>query len=241
MRSRLGLKALGLCALLVGVMAITASAAQAEGEWDVGGKKLSTYSPALEPEVAGKLENKMGTLLTNVNGLNIGVLCTAGTLTGVKLKAGDKTSNGFVTFTGCNVWEVSGSTFVKELSCTVKTVGQANGTVQSEEGYGLVELHEDGSTVTLIIPLKEVEGKPLFGTIEFGACALPEEMPVYGKLDVKDCENKATVSQPIHLIEEHSLSALYAINTKHPVTLDGSAEVFLTGAHAGQSWAALGE
>jgi len=238
MRSRLGLKALGLCALLVGVMAITASAAQAEGEWDVGGKKLSTYSPALEPEVAGELENGMGTLLTNVNGLTIGVLCTEGTLEGVKLLAVGTTTNGSVTFHGCDVWEVSGSTFVKKLACTVNSFGQENGTVQSEEGYALVELHEDGSTVTLILPSNEEE---LFGTIEFGGCALPEEMPIYGKLDLKDCENKAGVSQPVHLVEEHSLSKLYAINTKHPVTLDGSANVFLAGAHTGQSWAALGE
>jgi len=243
MRSRLGLKALGLCALMVGVMAISASAAQAEGEWDVGtleagkGKNLSTYEK-LEPEVAGELENEMGTLLTNVNGISAAVLCTGGTLENVNLLPGGTTSTGFVVFTGCTAWEVNEKEELVKLACTVNSEGDPNGTVKSEEGHGELGLHE-GSTVTSIVPDNE---ETLFGTIEFGGCALPEEMPIYGQLTIKDCEGSSAEAEQVkHLIEEEpALSALYAINTKHPVTLDGSAEVFLEGAHAGHYWAALG-
>jgi len=230
------LEALGLCALLIGVMAITANGAQAAGEWDVAGKQLSTYSPALEPEVASTLENKMVTLLGIFNTFTFAKLCTAVAMTGLKLFPGGTSTTGGATFTGCTVWIVEGEEFVEELNCAVHSPGQPNGTIQTEEGHFDLELHE-GTTIASVIPNNEEE---LLETIEFEGCALPEEMPIFGTLVLADCESKAGASQPVHLFASHTLTTLYAINPKHPATLDGSIELFLTGAHTGQSWSASG-
>src|SRR5215467_3316264 len=98
MRSTLTLKALGLCAILLGVMAISASGAQAAPEWMenganiVGAAQSSTVEIELDPNI---------NMLTKINGLQVEITCTAATMSGFKLTAGGNTTNGTVEFSGC--------------------------------------------------------------------------------------------------------------------------------------------
>jgi len=239
MRStKLLVEALGLCALFICVVALTAGAAQA-AEWDVEGKALSNYSPALEPEEAGELENEEGALLTMISGLHVMVVCTYLAIEHLHFSIFGTTTTYTYRFLGCKAYKYelpSGPR--QQLACTVNSAGQPNGTIVTEELYAQLELHE-GSAVTLVIPANEEE---LFATVEFGECALPEEMPIYGVLAGQDAEGAAETEQVVHLLEEESeLTKLYAINAKHPLTMDGSVEVFLIGAHTGETWSSLPE
>ena len=74
MRSRLGLRAVGLCLALAGLMAVGAGSAQAEvgSYWLVKGVKVTT----LLPELQASLENNHGVLLAEIGGVGIHILCT---------------------------------------------------------------------------------------------------------------------------------------------------------------------
>jgi len=230
MRSRIGLKTVVLCALLVGVMAISASGAQAATpEWMNGhGENLSG-----EPAISGSLENADATLLTKINGLDIDILCTVGNFVGVNLKALGTTSVGTVKFTGCKIYELTLNakeevTGKIELACNVKSTGAPNvGEIVTKEGHGQLELQES-VPVTLVVPQTGEE----FARIHTEGCVLPETIPVIGKLALKDCENKAEIEQATHLVVEGPGSGLFVINTtnmEHLAKLDGSANVSLTG------------
>jgi hypothetical protein len=231
-RSKLGL--LGLCAMVVGVMAISASAAQAAGSWLVGSTEI-TNSSTLPAELAGEIEGTSATLLTHLVGLKVAVSCTKFTTENISLKGeGKLTEGGKVVFTGCTVTE-GGS------NCTVKSPGALTGTVASAEGKGELVLHEGGVVLTKIQPKSEEAG---FATLRFeGECALPESNKVTGVLYVKDCEGKAETFAKKHLIEQGPLTSLTVgkDTAEHLETsIDGSAWVFLTGTDAGQEWRAMG-
>jgi hypothetical protein len=235
--------------MLAGLMAIGASAAQAAPpNWMVNGAELAA---GLEPSVGGELE-KDATLLTIINGLDIDILCTAGTLEGVKLLPGDKTNTtGDVKFTGCSIIELllnAKKEVIGEhvLACHVHSVvGGVNtpeGTILTKPGYGLLELHEPSAgvheAIVLIIPTEGEE----FARIKTEGCVLPETIPVIGKLDLKDCETFGETEKVKHLVIENSLSELFVINKtnmEHLAKLDGSAILFLTGAHNGQTFSGL--
>ena len=235
-RSKLGL--LGLCAIVFGVMAFAAGSAQAEAtaKWLIltsgGVVKTGTELPA---SVAGTIENKDGSLLTKVIGLAVRVLCETATLTGVKLeKEGSLTNGGKVTFGGCETF-VSGKL---EIACKPNSPGAASGTIATNAGKGLAVLI-GGAKRTLIEP--SVAGGA-FATIEWAEeCVLPTT-PIFGKLYIKDCKGDTAFGEHLvkHLIEEDTVnSKLWAISdtAEHLETsIDGSAEVFLTGAHEGLKW-----
>jgi hypothetical protein len=248
-RSRLGLKALGLCALVVGVMAISASAAQAEagGTWLLNGAALAA---GLEPEVVGSLENEMGALLTEIIGKTVRFLCTTATLSGVRLQTGGLlSSGGSVRFTGCKTFlgklnekkevvEEKESTPCEPFTLNSKKEKEA-GVVVTNKGKGLLALNGAKETETLVEP--ETAGGP-FATIHMGElCSIGEEVPVFGKLYLKDCNKEALVDKKEHLIEEDTtLSQLWVISDteEHLRTkIDGSAIVKLAGVHAGMTFA----
>jgi hypothetical protein len=247
-RSRLGLKALGLCALVVGVIAISASGAQAEpgGTWLLNGAALAS---GLEPEVVATLENEMGALLTEIIGKTVRFLCTAAKLIGVKLQTGGLIKGGDIRFTGCKTFigKLNASKEVIEESeskpCEPFTINEKKekeaGVVLTGKIKGLLALNAAKETETLVEP--ETAGGP-FATIHMSElCSIGEEVPVFGKLYLKDCNKEALVDKTEHLIEEDTtLSQLWVISDteEHLRTkLDGSAIVKLAGAHAGMTFA----
>jgi hypothetical protein len=236
-RSKLGL--LALCAMVLGVMAISASGAQAAKSWLVGTTEITSGS--LKVEVTGEIDTPEPKLLTHLLGLAVTVTCTNFTTSGIFLAAEAKLApGGKVVFTGCTV--VAKDKFGNPSgNCTVKTAGQATGTIASEKGKGEAVLHTGGVVLTKIEP--EVAGGA-FATLLFeGAeCLLPASNPVKGVLFVKDCEGFAETLKVKHLIEQGPLTSLVvgAHSVEHLETnIDGSAWVKLAGEHAGKETRAM--
>ena len=100
-RSRFGLRAIGLCLAIAGLMAVVASSAQAEATsyWLVKGVKVTT----LLPELQGSLENNHGTLLGEIGGVGIHILCTAATTVAGNHLTAEGGLLGKVRFSGCIV------------------------------------------------------------------------------------------------------------------------------------------
>jgi hypothetical protein len=245
-RSKLGL--LSLCAVGLSVMAFSASAAQAEplAVWliltlnekkEVTGLKTGAELPA---EVQGSLENNDGSLLSKIVGIKIKFLCTAETLIGVKLeKEGKLTEGGKAKLTGCK-------TFLNEEEapeCETHSSGQPVGTIISNEVKGLLVLHEPSAGVKEGVMRIEPKGGETFVTLTQGAaCPIGNNVPVIGKIYLKDCEGKLTMHLVIHLIEElKALTTLWTISktAEHVATIDGSKLVFLVGPHLNDPWGGM--
>ena len=235
MRSKLGL--LGLCAVVFGVMAMSASSAQAALSWLVL-DSTGTTATNLEAVLVGEKDTAHLTLLTKIVGLKISITCTNFELNGVSIKPVDTLSNGKVKFTGCvvyNGWVTLGEAIP---GCEVSTKEAPIGTIETNKGKGLLELHSNGEVLTKIEP--EVAGP--FVTILIKNCSLPEENPVNGVLFLKDCESKATIHELKHLVEQGPLTSLWIgkDTAEHLETsLDGSGWIKLGGAHTGLKWAAM--
>jgi hypothetical protein len=245
-RSKLGL--LGLCAVVLGMMAISAASAQgATLDWLVL-NAAGTVATLVQKEpngtvnllaaVTGKIDTLKLTLLTHLVGLKVGVSCTAFTTSGISLEPEGKLSEGGkVVFTGCSVSE-------GDTKCTVKSPGAATGTIESGEGKGEIVLHElAGGAKDVLTKIEPKAAGGTFATLRFeGECSLPESNAVKGVLFVKDCEGFATTHKVKHLIEQGPLTSLTvgADTTEHLETsIDGSAWVELAGAHSGLAWAAM--
>jgi len=139
-RSRLGLKVLGLCALALGLMAFVASAAQATtgAHWNVINAKgelikvpgTNDLLPLLEIK---EIENSTAQLLfTTKSGTKVGILCTAAHFDGGGLmQANGGISLGQVEFTGC-VTLLNGTI---SSACKPKTTGKALGTLLTASGW----------------------------------------------------------------------------------------------------------
>ncbi len=242
-RSRLGLKALVLSGLVLGLMAFGTSAAQAEKEakWMVNGVTMT--SDVLLPEVqVTEVENKTASLLLTLkSGTKVEFLCTSITLAeNVKLLLEGSLSLGKAIFHGC-ITKLNG---VISKNCEpfslpggVKTPGL----IESEKATGLIVLHETGGVKEGIVQISpDVVGGP-FATIRMGEfCSIGEEVKVTGKLFIKDCKGAVSfkTEAKTHLIESHSLTSLEALSV--PATLDGSALAELAGAtHKGLNWSGL--
>jgi len=228
---------MGLCALVIGLMAVSATRAMALPEWMVENKILTEYTPNLEPTLGAQLENNVGIMLTEINGVEVEIECHGIELINLKLKPGGVTSRGKIKFTGCGVFDPEG-----ELPCTVKSAGSAVGTIESKEVEGKLELHTGGVPITLIFPVVGEELAAL--RIEGAECLLPEIVPVIGKVAIKDAENKFEVEIEKHLfVEFATLTELYVINKtnmEHLAFLDGSVLVGLTGVgHVNKRWSGL--
>src|SRR5690348_8619980 len=131
MRSRLGIKALGICALVVGlVMAVGAGAAQAEvgSHWNVNGSAISS---TLLPELkVTELEGNDLTLLSMLSAKNVELLCTGSTLEAIKLGTEGKiATGGSVVFTGC-IFKWGG---ILQKNCTPHGIGNTEGTIRTEK------------------------------------------------------------------------------------------------------------
>jgi hypothetical protein len=230
--SKLGLKAVGLCVLVAGLMAVSASAAQA-AKWDVWGF-ASIPAPVVikEIEKLGGSEIKDGSLKTVLLGSEIKFTCTAAELIEVELRvAGELNNGGRVKFTGCKTF-LNGAEAKK---CEAKTEGQPNGTIVSKAIKGQLQLISTART-TVIQPNEGTE----FLTIATGPfCSFGEEVPVNGKVALKD--PALETSSLDHLIsEEPANTKITALG--NVATLIGSAKVRLGGVlDDDENWNGLAE
>jgi hypothetical protein len=242
-RTRLGLKALGLSAMLLGLMAFSASGAQA-AKWMVGANDVvAGLTPTVQVKEIEKLNDEKDpgkhlVLLTKVGGNSIKLLCTGASLTGVRLElAGALTNGGDATFTGC-VTFLNGSA---TASAVCKPGPAKSGTLLSLPAKGQLGLF-GGAKLTKIEPST---AGAFFADIEFAdeECVLHETpLKIGGSLFLKDCVNIETSSLD-HLVEVDPSSELWAItNTaEHKVTVHGSALIVLTTIDADAAWSGLAE
>ena len=224
---RAGLKLFSLCVLALGLVAFSATAAQAEGTWMVGGTDLTSGSK----EVTGKLVGATGALLGTLGANAVNFKCTAASLVNAKLEKegaiSEASKNAKVKFSGCTT-AINGTV----AKACEPVNGAEKGVIVSESGYALFKEHSTGEGVTEIIPANE---KNVFGVIHMGeACSIGEEVKVFGKLTVKDSGGEVGLEteKAIHTIEEFaSLTELKIANGKSEskATLDGKAEAEVEG------------
>jgi len=237
-RSRFGL--LGLCAVLLGIMAFGASAAQAEvGShfWieNTEGKEVDTGT--LHATIKLKKDTTY-VLHSKILGIAVLFLCSELEAQNATLEGeGSISKGGKVLFTGCTT-DLNGS--VSAL-CEPKdtTLGVA-GTILTQSLHSLVILGEASETILNILP---DEGE-IFANIEMGSkCPIGTKVPVIGKIALNDCEGKAKIFAIEHLVEatKDKFTQLWTISktVEHEATLLGSAWAFLGGAHAGRPFRAV--
>lgn len=240
-RSRFGL--LALCAVVFGVMAFGATAAQAEkgANWLIlmsNGEVLT--GAQLNALVVGETD-KTGILLTTILKIKTEISCPKFTVEKAKLIAEGSISEGSVVFEGCTT-KLNG---VANANCVPHTTGRGAGVVATEPATGLIKLHPltvEGKEVkdetVLILP---VNAEMRFATLLMSeACPIGEKVPIFGEFSIKDCEGKFLEHLVKHLIEEFApLTELWAISNtaEHKATIDGSAWAFLAGEHSGLKFA----
>jgi len=249
-RSRCSL--LGVLLTAIGLMAVFASAAQAEGEWLVlqtpGG--LLIQGAALEAEkLEGSLENSTGTLLANVHGFQIAIKCTAAVLIDALLTTtGGVKTGAKIKFTGCTVLGGGANGLREELTkCEVKTDGGVVGTIETEPAHAALKLHTltggEKDDTLLILPDNLFQR---VAVLELGAgCAIEEEVYIYGHLSVRDCGGniKGLAHLLTHLLTEYeplSTLSLFAPEGKEGAEgafTDGSANIKLA---SDREWAPSG-
>jgi len=245
-RSRLGL--LGLCAMVLGLMAFGTAGAQAEGTWlilnSLGQVKTGTELPAT---IELEKDSSVYVLHSKIVGIAVLFLCTNLKAINAKIfgsgaigKGAGEEKESKVLFSGCTT-DLNGTTAPE---CTPKDKTAGTGEIVTNNGHALVILHTlgDGTKddVTKILP---DEGET-FAVIEMeAACPLGTKVPVIGELSLKDCENLALTHLVKHLVEPfEALTKLWTISktAEHVATLLGSAWAKLGGVHEGLKWSISG-
>jgi hypothetical protein len=222
---RHALKALGLCLLAaLGLMAVSAAGAQADGHVYVNGVLLEKHI-----DWTAEIE-KHSILLSTVGKTNtpIEILCELLTVDDGLILAGEVT--GILLFSMCETY------LNKVLSGACKPAEPIEAKIK-----GLPILH-NGHNYLLLEPLEA--GKP-FTTISLGAeCSIGEKFEVTGSIVLKDCNTlkDLAVEQEVHLVEE-ALRSLFPSDGLNfgvkSATIDGSANITLLGEHAKLPWKAL--
>jgi hypothetical protein len=253
-RSRLGLKALGLCALVLGLMAFASSAAQAEpgATWRLNAANVPNASDLLPVLEIVEIENKTASLsFTTKGGTGVLILCPFAKFEeGGVLLAQGAISLMKVVFTGCLVLlnEKAAS------GCKPHSPGKPSGEILTEYAKGLILLDKvtlvggEVHTYDLVMltpeklnAKKEFETSKLFAVIELGEeCSIGESVNVETtelgeSLWIKDCKGNTGFlnESTTHLIEE-SLNKLLALG--QPAKILGSAIIGLEGAHKAMTW-----
>lgn len=237
LRSRLGL--LGLCGIVIGLMAFMPSSASAS-EWliltSAGVNKTASELPTsvvMSSDGGGGGGSDWDTSFL-VIGIMTRVSCTSVGLTGTKLEAGGKLTNG-------GKFRLIGCTVPTPTGCTVKSNFETTGTIVSNSFKG--QLQESGEI--LIEP--STAGAPLSELVFEGAtCSLPTGVtePINGVTWFKDCEGKLHTHLVSHLLvasTAHGKTMYIGKDTAEHLELSllGSALWRLGSTHAGLSWGAL--
>ena len=244
MRTRPGLKTLGLSVLMIGVMAIgTAGVAQAEvgACWSLinpANGKLECFPSNLEPKVEIALEERTGTLL--IENTNLEILCAKGALVtaGGTLGPEGTVLLGKVLFSECIGLERGPPLGqLKILSaCTPTDPKDGFGTVVTENILGLIVLH-NGEPV-LLLKDDSALNENLATIFMSSECPVGDEIIIKGELILQDTRGKTAFETHAtsHLIQEFTGLQLMKVGTKK-ATLDGTAIISLVAPHNALKWA----
>jgi hypothetical protein len=236
-QSKLGFKLLGLCALVVGLMAVSASAAQAAGFWDVNGVK-DTLLATIQVKEIEELNPPADTLrdvslLANILGSHVVFRCHKVALTGIATSTGGLLDHGDITFSEC----VTLLNTVPAPKCEAKSAGQPNGTILTLQLEGELALEPDGKKVIIIRPLASEH----ILTVATGPkCSFGEEVPVVGTLVLTDPELE--VNKANHLLVPNATwtkLGFFDLTAGNVATANGSVIALLVGAHLNMSWRGL--
>jgi hypothetical protein len=242
-RSRLGLKALGMCALVLGLMAVWAGAAQAEntgGSWtyELAGA-LKTFEGVLaEPSIGGELEPGEAVLHAEVlGGTKLLYDCAELKVVEGKLKANGVVL-GRLVFHSCKTL-LNGAT---SANCAPNAKGIHPGLIETNLIKGQMLLHKLASgAVDKIVVAEPDEVGGSFAFVESSAaCSIGLKVLIGGKFAIQD--QQPSTHLEVHLINEFlPLTDLFVISktAEHKAEILGSAKAFLTGAHATYKWAGL--
>src|ERR1044071_1271045 len=197
-RSRLGLKALGACALVLGMMAVWAGAAQGEstgGSWTyIKEGQLTTFEGSLaEPLFLGRQEVATVGILHSkaLGGTWVLYECDAMSIFEGKLQPGGKIL-GKVSFLECEAF-LNGV-----LSKNCNPVG---GKITTNKLKAVMLLHKlVGGTVDKILIAEPEEAAQLAFIESTAACALGIKVPVGGKYAIQDPQPTTHTSD--HLVKE---------------------------------------
>ena len=264
-RSRLGLKVLGLCAALFGLMAVTAGSAQAEAGsfWTVVNPKTEALTKitteALLPEVQVKEieelkavgeEGKHAVLLTTIGATNtpIAILCSTAELKKATEAGAPKLLKeggllGKAKFEGCTT-KLKG---VLSAPCKPHSPGSPEGTIETEVAKGLIKLHElTGGAKDDTVLLAPDNANNRFVKIILGKegfeneCSAGESLTIEGELVVYDpAGNTSFTEEKIdHLITEFPGLKLLKFGTRE-ASIDGSALIHLVGEHLNWKWSGI--
>jgi hypothetical protein len=183
------LKLLGLCALVVGLMAIGASAAQAEesgGKWTfINGSGVLSELPDSEP-FGIRLDATSVTLLTEILKKKVEFTCTSlEAVEGKLIKGG--TVLGKLTFKGC-ITKIGGAT---QKACEPNAEGKNPGVIKTNKIKGTLLLHKLTSGVKDKIIIAEPDtGETFFATVQMSElCSIGESVPVGGKFAIVDLKS----------------------------------------------------
>jgi len=238
-RSRSGLKVMGLSLVALGLMAFSASAAQAS-TWMVGGKTLTGTETK---QVAASIVAPSVSLLTKISGTEFQFTCTGGQTLETRLEKEGKISEGSqIRFTGCKTFtrKSSGEAYKEQAACVPYNRPEQleeEGVIETFELKGQLQLHEVLGGVTEGVTTIEAKTGGLTGhvaTISTPECSIASEVKVFGKLAVVDLGGIVGLEEEkkVHKIKEFaSLTHLYAETdtAEHKVTIDGQFEVKLAG------------
>jgi hypothetical protein len=217
---------IGLLALALGLMAFSATAAQAEpgAFWEVNGSVLSGSA-----EVQAKNDTAHSTLLSTSGGSSVEILCgpikfVGGTLSGTG-------GSGKIHYEECTT-KLAGVTANR---CVPRSPGAAAGLIETRQITALLKLHElAGGTKDDLLDLSPEGGVFVELSLGSGLCAIGNSIPITGLVTLKDCRGEALANVVEHLFEEGPLSTLKF--GENPATIDGSAWGFLVGAHEHQTF-----
>jgi hypothetical protein len=190
-------------------------------EWKVGGTELGTKET---------ISSSGGSFEFTVPKISLTIKCTSESGTGEILTGG--TSSSSMSFTGCSV---SGS----EKTCTVKSPGQASGTLLATIKTAFLEKEIGEKSLKSYDEVKPTMTINITGEL----CAFPSELVMSGttaaqvpNLQEESTERSQKFSNPI--VEESGVAGLSL--GKNPATLTGEDKEKLTGAHKGESQVIVG-
>ncbi len=248
-RSKLGLKALLLAGLVLGLMAFGTAGAQAEpgSKWLVNGIAIPGPTDLLPHLEITELENKTGVLeFTTAGGTLVEILCTEVKFdTGGLLIAEGGISLFTLLFHNCEIFLNK----VLSKNCKPKSSGQPSGLILTLTLEGLLKLDKiaSGELTDLVKVTPENEKKELskvFAHLELGElCSIGElvliETTELGEgLWLKDClgNSGALTASVTHLLVEADVPLHKLLALGRPALLLGSLRVGLAGEHKGLLW-----
>jgi hypothetical protein len=236
------LKLLGLCALVLGLMAVGATAAEAEesgGKWTFINGSFSLQELPNNEAFGAELETGTHlTLLTQILKKNVEILCKSITVRNGRLFTGGTLLMESLVFHEC-ITKVGGAI---QAACEPNAKGLHKGLIESLPIKGTLLLHklEAGTKDKILILEPDVGSNALIHTEMSELCSIGEDALFGGKLAL--IPTNPETHEVKHLIKEFSpLTHLWVISdtAEHKATLDGSMLMFLNGPNIGKTWAAL--